>query len=82
MNPAQKVKSSLPHFGTVTSLVCDCLNLGAAQDAKKPTAVLSERTGRTIAAGQPVKKDKTWDEYATELVDSITAFPIFPLLGK
>jgi len=75
------MKSSLPHFGTVTSLICDCLNLGETQDAKSKTAVLSERTGRTIAAGQPVK-DKTWDEYAAELVDAITAFPIFPLLGK
>jgi len=75
------MKSSLPHFGNITSLICDCLNLGETQDTKNPTAVLSERTGRTIAAGQPVK-DKTWDEYATELVDSITAFPIFPLLGK
>ena len=75
------MKSSLPHFGTVTSLVCDCLNLGETQDAKNPTAVLSERTGRTIAAGQPVK-DKTWNEYAAELVEAVTAFPIFPLLGK
>ncbi len=75
------MKSSLPHFGTVTTLICDCLYLGEAQDAKNPVVVLSERTGRTIAAGQPVK-DKTWDEYAAELVEAITVFPIFPLLGS
>ena len=74
------MKSSLPHFGTVTSLICDCLYLGEAQDTKNPAAALSERTSRTIASGEPVK-DKTWDEYAAELVEALTAFPIFPLLG-
>lgn len=75
------MKTPLPHFGTVIAIICDCVALDEAHECKNPTAAISERTVRTIKSGKPVT-DKSWDEYADELIAALTALPLFPLLAK
>jgi tetratricopeptide (TPR) repeat protein len=71
------MNSPLPHFGVVVDELCDCLQLEETiGDVPKSVAVLSERTKRTISTGQPVKQ-KTWEEYSTELVHVLVSSPMF-----
>lgn len=62
--------SFLPHFGVATEAIRSGLVLESPE-------LLSERTVRSISSGQPVK-ERTWDEYATDMVDALLNSAMFP----
>jgi tetratricopeptide (TPR) repeat protein len=82
MDRLLNMKTWLPHFGTVVSKLCKCLNLRDVDaETKNAKVILGERTQRTIASGLPVKP-RSWDDYAAELVAALVNSGILGLRAE